>query len=203
MRRTWHSIECYLPASAQATILYYELAKYTFVITVTSPTDPVKTHTLFSDSYDVIAIAGGMGEGHIPCSALSEMVRVVTPGETPLRWRHNGHHGVSNHHPHDCLHNRLFRHRSKKTSKPHVPGLCMGNSPGTGEFPAQMASYVENFSIWRRIHDIDWLGYFTDIHMFYFVPVPVELFCSFSIILSVASYGCLKAGDINLKGIKW
>ena len=35
---------------------------------------------------------------------------------TTLRWRHNGHDGVSNHQPHDCLLNRLFRRRSKKIS---------------------------------------------------------------------------------------
>ena len=29
----------------------------------------------------------------------------------------------------------------------------MGNSPGTGEFPAQMASNAENVSIWWRHHD--------------------------------------------------
>ena len=45
-----------------------------------------------------------------------------------------------------------FRHRSKKTSKLRVTGLCVGNSPGTGEFPAQMASYAENVSIWWRHH---------------------------------------------------
>ena len=28
----------------------------------------------------------------------------------------------------------------------------MGNSPGTGEFPAQMASNAENVSIWWRHH---------------------------------------------------
>ena len=50
--------------------------------------------------------------------------------------------------------NRLFRRRSKKTSKLRVTGLCVGNSPGTGEFPAQMASNVENVSIWWRHHDI-------------------------------------------------
>ena len=33
----------------------------------------------------------------------------------------------------------------KKTSKLHVTGLCVGNSPGTGEFPAQMASNAEMF----------------------------------------------------------
>ena len=68
-----------------------------------------------------------------------------------LRWRHNDHAGVSNHQPHGCLLNRLFRRKSKKTSKLRVTGLCVGNSPGTGEFPAQMASYAENVSIsWRH-----------------------------------------------------
>ena len=54
-----------------------------------------------------------------------------------LRWRHNDHAGVSNHQPHGCLLNRLFRRKSKKTSKPRVTGLCAGNSSGTVEFPAQ------------------------------------------------------------------
>ena len=47
-----------------------------------------------------------------------------------LQWRHNDHDGVSNHQPHGCLLNRLFRRRSKKTSKLRVTGLCVGNSPG-------------------------------------------------------------------------
>ena len=69
-----------------------------------------------------------------------------------LRWRHNHHDSVSNHQPHDCLLNRLFIRRSKKTSKLRVTGLCAGNSPGTGEFPAQKASNAENASIWWRHH---------------------------------------------------
>ena len=72
----------------------------------------------------------------------------------PLLWRHNGHGSVSNHQPHDCLLSRLFRRRSKKTSKLRVTGLCAGNSPGTGEFPAQMASNSENVSIWWRHHAV-------------------------------------------------
>ena len=55
---------------------------------------------------------------------------------------------VSNHQPHDCLLNLLFRRRSKKTPKLRVTGLCGGNSPVTGEFPTQMASNAENGSIW-------------------------------------------------------
>ena len=67
-----------------------------------------------------------------------------------LQWRHDECDGVSNHQPYQCLLNRLFGRRSKKTSKLHVTGLCAGNSPGTGEFPAQRASNAENVSIWWR-----------------------------------------------------
>ena len=35
----------------------------------------------------------------------------------------------------------------KETSKLRVAGLCAGNSPVTGEFPVQMASYAENVPI--------------------------------------------------------
>ena len=52
-----------------------------------------------------------------------------------LRWRHNERDSVSNHQPHDCLLNGLFRRRSKKTSKLRVTGLCVGNSPGPVNSP--------------------------------------------------------------------
>ena len=71
---------------------------------------------------------------------------------TPLRWRLNGRDSVSNHQPHDCLLYVLFRRRSKKTWKLRVTGLCAGKSPGTGEFPAQMASNAAKVSIWWRYH---------------------------------------------------
>ena len=54
---------------------------------------------------------------------------------------------VSNHQPHNCLLNRLFRHRSKKTPKLRVTGIWEGNSPVT----AQRASNAENVSIWWLI----------------------------------------------------
>ena len=53
---------------------------------------------------------------------------------------------------HDCLLNRLFGRRSKKTSKLRVTDFCAGNSPATGELPAQRASNAENVSIWWRHH---------------------------------------------------
>ena len=71
-----------------------------------------------------------------------------------LQWRYNGRDDVSNHHPHGCLLNRLFGRRSKKTSKLRVNGLCGGNSPVTGEIPAQRASNEGNVSIWWRHHGL-------------------------------------------------
>ena len=44
------------------------------------------------------------------------------------------------------------RCRSKKISKLCVTGLCWGNSPVTGQLPREMASNVENISIWWRHH---------------------------------------------------
>ena len=40
--------------------------------------------------------------------------------------------------------------------KPRVTGLSVGNSPVTGEFPAQMASNAENVFIWWRYHVKPW-----------------------------------------------
>ena len=75
-----------------------------------------------------------------------------------LQWRHNGRDGVSNHQPHHCLLNLLFRRRSKKTSKFRVTGLCAGNSTVTGEFPAQVGSNAKNASIWWRHHELISIG---------------------------------------------
>ena len=67
-----------------------------------------------------------------------------------LQWRHNERDGVSNHRRLDCFLNSLFRRRSKKTSKRRATGLCEGNSPLAGEFPARRTINAENVSIWWR-----------------------------------------------------
>ena len=47
----------------------------------------------------------------------------------------------------------IYTGRSRKTSTLCVTGLYVENSPGTGEFPTQMASDAENVSIcWH--HDL-------------------------------------------------
>ena len=65
----------------------------------------------------------------------------------PLQGRRNERDGVPNHQRLDYLLFRLFRRRSKKTSKLRVTGLCEGNPPVTGEFPSQRASDAEKVSI--------------------------------------------------------
>ena len=74
-------------------------------------------------------------------------------GPVTLQWRHNELDGVLNHRRLGCLLNRWFRRRSKKASKLRITGLCEGNSPVTGEFPAQRASNAENVFIWWRHHE--------------------------------------------------
>ena len=101
--------------------------------------------------------------GHHPSQGIKTSIQYITWirfccalcwfGYNTLQWRHNQRDGVSNHQPHNCLLNGLFRRRSKKTSTLCVIGLCAGNSPATGEFPAQRASNAENVSIWWRHRD--------------------------------------------------
>ena len=65
----------------------------------------------------------------------------VTRPHITLQWRCNERDGVSNHQPHDCLLNRLFRRRPKKTPKLHVTGLCAGNSPVKGTVTRKMFQF--------------------------------------------------------------
>ena len=109
-----------------------------------------------------------------------------------LQWCHNGHNGVSNHQPHRCLLNRLFRRRPKKTSKLRVTGLCAGNSLVTGEFPAHRASNAENVSIWWLHHVLNafcctaslcfWFnsGFWMGSKMLLFQVVSLYFFCCYN-----------------------
>ena len=74
---------------------------------------------------------------------------------TTLQCRHNERDGASNHRRLDCLLNCLFRRRSKKTSKHHVTGLCDGNSPVTGEFPAVTGEFPARKPVTRNMFPFD------------------------------------------------
>ena len=73
--------------------------------------------------------------------------------ENRLQWRHNEHDSAWNHQPRDCLLNRLFRRRSKRTWKLRVTCLCVGNSLGPVNSPHKWPSNAEKVSIWWRHHD--------------------------------------------------
>ena len=66
-----------------------------------------------------------------------------------LQWRHNERDGVSNRRRLHCLLNRLFKRRSKKTSKLRVTGPCEGNPPVTGGLPPRRGRNAENVR-WRH-----------------------------------------------------
>ena len=101
----WHSPEKIkssypMKTMADTTYVYWTVCRYVFVI----PIDSICFFIIHLCYHDINEI-------------------------DTLHWRHNDHDGVSNHQPHSCLLNRLFRRKSKKTSKLRVTGLWVGNSP--------------------------------------------------------------------------
>ena len=50
------------------------------------------------------------------------------------------------------VYSTVYSDADERKPKLRVTGLYAGNSPGIGEFPAQMASNAENVSIWWRHH---------------------------------------------------
>ena len=106
---------------------------------------PTRQQIQFDDIANIISAFA------IKISKVYQHVFKVRKFSATLVWRHNRCEGVSNHQLHDCLLNHSFGRRSKKTSKLCVSGFCAGNSPVTGEFPAQMVSNAEKASIeWRH-----------------------------------------------------
>ena len=121
----------------------------------------------------------------------------------PLHWRHNEHDGVSDHQPHDCLLNRLFMRRSRETSELRVADLCAGNSPVTGEFPAQRASNAENVSIWLHHHVIshDHSAFQTlQRQEHHSVPNHRELNCLFNSLFKLITK---RASKLRIIGLLW
>ena len=97
-----------------------------------------------------------------------------------LRWRHNDQAFVSNHQPHGCLLNRLFRRRSNKTSKLRVTGLCVGNSPGPVNSPHKRPVTRKMFPFDDVIMDYIYgfrTGSFYPMFMFYWQLYLIVCWC--------------------------
>ena len=82
--------------------------------------------------------------------------------------------GVSIHQPRGCLLNRLFKRRSKKTSKLRVTGLCAGNSPEPVNSPHKRP-------ITRKMFPFD------DVIMFILVSVGLTNISSYNVDSSIQS----------------
>ena len=110
--------------------------------------------------YPRIALVAPTPEGYVHMSTKKVWFNHNKTKHKKLQWRHDEHVGDSNHQPSICLFNRLFRHRSKKTSKLRVAGLCEGNSHMTGEFLTQRTSNAEKVSVsWRHHSRAYFMGY--------------------------------------------
>ena len=97
-----------------------------------SSTRPINSISLsLSQPFKSMPVYTGFGHHYTPAQRSWRGGILVVP----LHWHHNDHSGVSNHQPRGCLLNRLFRRRSKETSKLRVTGLCVGNSPGPVNSP--------------------------------------------------------------------
>ena len=109
---------------------------------------------------------------------------LVPHNAATLRWRHNGRDGVSNHQPHDCLVNRLFRRGSKKISKLGVTCLCAGNSPGPVNSPHKWPVTQEMFPF------DDVIMIWNDAGVFFITDIIVTV--KKQITLSTGTGSCLK-----------
>ena len=91
----------------------------------------------------------------------------------------------------------------RKTSKCRVTGLCAGNSPGTGEFPAEMASNAEIVSSWRRHHvrvrksDVSKLVITT------ITVTQAQRWCSSNWYEEIIDFGFILTTKVGIAGFKW
>ena len=147
-------------------------------------------------------------EGHVFHTPRQAMIKTYccTSMKYMVWWRDGDErYGVSYHRPHDCFVNHLFRRGSKKTTKLRVTGLCAGNSPVAGEFPAQMTSNAENVSIWWRHHiELCWLRYICICrHVGKDLPQERMCFCRGCLQLHFMKWRRRKFGNNNCVGDIW
>ena len=94
-----------------------------------------------------------------------------------LQWRHNGRDGVSNLWRFDYLLNRLFRHRSKKTSKLHVTVRWPVNSPHKGPVTWKMFPF-DDAIMYRGRKKFDDDAFIKDVSSVPFMPGEYLMMCT-------------------------
>ena len=110
----WQSNDC--PSASKATLM--NIDKYFMWIHY----ERLHNHNKAKHN-KTVCIFLGIYCSSVSCMMIKSVSFMISSADFSLRWHHNERDGVSNHQPHHCLLNRLFRHRSKKTSKLRVTGL--------------------------------------------------------------------------------
>ena len=114
----------------------------------------VVTYAVDVDNDRVTMEMMGISEGYITM-AIGEGIHMVRYAGHSLQWGHNRRDGVSNHQYLDCLLNRLFRHRWKKTPKSTSLAFVRGihrwpvNSPHKGPVTRKMFSFNDVIIYWE------------------------------------------------------
>ena len=75
-----------------------------------------------------------------------------------LQWRHIERDGVSSHRRLDCVLNRLFRRRSKKTSKLRVTGLFEGKCLNIMTTPGSLTAHRVESRDWKPVNLVNHIG---------------------------------------------
>ena len=107
-------------------------------------------------------------------------------------------HVVSNHRSSDYLFDSLCGPTSKRNT---LLALCEGNSPVTGEFPAQRTSNAAKASIWRRHYDGRRYGIsiMRIKHNRWILYAPCLLL--FHVLVSVCKHGLFSTFRVNSSGV--
>ena len=127
-----------------------------------------------------------------------------------LQWCHNGCDGVSNHQPHDCLLNRLFRRRLKKHQSSASLTFMRGihrwpmNSPHKWPVTRKMFSFDDVIMVWAWAYNllITSLPYCADctINIFYVMTFKTA---SCHTTMSVVTCGIVGCRYDNIRCHRW
>ena len=77
----------------------------------------------------------------IHCHSISNLLlQILSILVETLHWRHNGHSGISNHQPHDCLLNRFIGRTASLLKPPQSPHCYLGAVDHAKNFPPPLAT---------------------------------------------------------------
>ena len=118
---------------------------------------------------------------------------IKSTDQCTLQWLHNGRDSVSNTSL-TIVYSTVYSHTDQRKHQSSASlAFVQGNSPGTGEFPAQMASNMKNVSIWWRHHE------YIRLHN---TRQPAASWLLHHVMLNIVTWHRLRAAASNIKCTK-